>query len=485
MLTAEELDARTAEFATGVYDEHEHYETTSDAIASLTRSPHTSGRRNIVWRADGEPINVFRRPGQLFVCATGCCCGHTERGHAPVPVELYHQEWARRRIRHKVHLSLGGCLGPCALSNVVLLLYAGHEIWFHSVTGDEQVIAIFDYIEAMVRADRYLPPPPALAAQVFDVFDQPVPCPAEPAPHELFATGIVPVSIRLDSSASPGRAPATRRTATLITPGGSMPTHPILMSAVQYDAALKAGSLAVTDLAAIAADLGVDGVEFREVYWRDKARELPAAREQIEQHGLRLTYCTFTPLFSADPAVRAQLLTDIDDAAALGSPLLRVFLGVSDMPASPTTGRRPGPARGRRSMRAGEHGLRLALENHINVLGPRLAQIKGALETLASPVMGTNIDTSNYIQNGEPLLEAIAALTTLDHLLASEGRPHGRRRDRGRAARPGHSGFRRDPGRVCRGGDDFPLCFEFGGGTDPAATISTSRDYIRGLMRAG
>jgi nitrile hydratase accessory protein len=173
VLTVDELDARTAEYAAGVYDEHEHYETTSDAIASLTRSPHTSGVRNIVWRADGEPINVFRRPGQLFVCATGCCCGHTERGHAPVPEELYHREWARRRIRHKVHLSLGGCLGPCALSNVALLLFAGHQIWFHSIEGDEHVIAIFDYIEAMVRADRYLPPPPALAPQVFDVFDWP------------------------------------------------------------------------------------------------------------------------------------------------------------------------------------------------------------------------------------------------------------------------------------------------------------------------
>ena len=43
VVTAEELDTRTAEYAAGVYDEHEHYETTSDAIASLTRSPHTSG----------------------------------------------------------------------------------------------------------------------------------------------------------------------------------------------------------------------------------------------------------------------------------------------------------------------------------------------------------------------------------------------------------------------------------------------------------
>jgi cobaltochelatase CobN len=181
VLGANELDARTAEFTTGLYDEHEHYETTSDAIASLTRRPNSTVR-NIVWRADGAPINVFRRPGQLFVCATGCCCGHTERGHAAVPVDLYHREWSRRRIRHKVHLSLGGCLGPCALSNVVLLLYGGHQIWFHSVTGDDQVIAIFNYMETIVRAERYLPPPPALASQVFDVFDWPAPSPvAAPA----------------------------------------------------------------------------------------------------------------------------------------------------------------------------------------------------------------------------------------------------------------------------------------------------------------
>ena len=85
-------------------------------------------------------------------------------------------------------------MGPCALSNVALLLFAGHQIWFHSIVGDEQVIAIFDYIEAMVRADRYLAPPPALAPQVFDVFDWPRPAAAapgaEPAYHEALAANL-------------------------------------------------------------------------------------------------------------------------------------------------------------------------------------------------------------------------------------------------------------------------------------------------------
>lgn len=261
-----------------------------------------------------------------------------------------------------------------------------------------------------------------------------------------------------------------------------MPSHPILMCVVQFDAALKAGTLAVTDLAAIAADLGLDGVEYREVAWRDKARELPAVRAQSEQRGLRLTYATFTPLFSADPAVRAQLLTDIDDAAALGSPLLRVFLGVRDMPASPDKG--PDAWAGARAAieRAAGHGLRLALENHINVLGPRLADVKGALETLASPVMGANIDTSNYIQNGEPLLPAIAALTPwiiYSHLkdVRSTGSgyevvPLGQ----------GSLDFAAILAAYAAVGTDFPLCFEFPGGADPAAAIAASRDHLRGLM---
>jgi cobaltochelatase CobN len=180
-VSLDELDARTGEFVTGLFDEHEHYETTSDAIASLTRSSPTSTARNIVWRGDGQPINVFRRPGQLFVCATGCCCGHTERGHDPVPAELYHQEWVKRRIRHKVHLSMGGCLGPCALSNVALLLFGGQEIWFHSIAGEDQILAIFDYIEDMVREGQFLPPPAALEAQVFTVFDWPQ---AKPGPRD-------------------------------------------------------------------------------------------------------------------------------------------------------------------------------------------------------------------------------------------------------------------------------------------------------------
>lgn len=84
-----------------------------------------------------------------------------------VPAELYHSEWERRRLRNVVHLSIGGCLGPCALANVALLLFDGQALWFHSMNSEALVLALYDYAEAMLDADGYLPPPPPLDALQF------------------------------------------------------------------------------------------------------------------------------------------------------------------------------------------------------------------------------------------------------------------------------------------------------------------------------
>ena len=124
-------------------------------------------RRNIVARPDGRRVNVARFRGQLLVCATGCCCGRTDDGFAPVPTELYHGEWERRRLRNVVHLTIGGCLGPCALANVVLLLFDGRALWFHSIDSEGLVRALYDHIDAMLAAGGCLPTPPALAPYQF------------------------------------------------------------------------------------------------------------------------------------------------------------------------------------------------------------------------------------------------------------------------------------------------------------------------------
>jgi cobaltochelatase CobN len=124
-------------------------------------------RRNIVLRPDGRRVNVARFRGQLFVCALGCCCGRTEDGFAPVPAARWHEQWEQRRLRNIVHLTVGGCLGPCGLANVVQLVFDGQAIWFHSINSERLVDLIYDYVDLLLSQDHVVPPHLPLAVHQF------------------------------------------------------------------------------------------------------------------------------------------------------------------------------------------------------------------------------------------------------------------------------------------------------------------------------
>lgn len=127
-------------------------------------------KRQRIIRSDGKAINLVQRRGHLSYCYNACCCGRTDRGYAPVPVDLYKSEWLERKLRNIVHMTKGGCLGPCTLANVVTLLFDGNSVWFHSINNDWQIKAIFDYIESMVAADGFLIPPAELNEYVFQFY---------------------------------------------------------------------------------------------------------------------------------------------------------------------------------------------------------------------------------------------------------------------------------------------------------------------------
>ncbi|MGE3857070.1 MAG: cobaltochelatase subunit CobN, partial [Dehalococcoidia bacterium] len=143
---------------------------TDRAPADRAPLPRVRATRNIVTRSDGKLVNVARHLGQLFVCANGCCCGDTTFGAAPSRKELHHAEWQRRKMRNRVHLNESGCLGPCPLANVTMLLMDGRTTFFHSMDYEWQVLALWDYIEQQVEAGGYLPPPPNLAPYAFNAF---------------------------------------------------------------------------------------------------------------------------------------------------------------------------------------------------------------------------------------------------------------------------------------------------------------------------
>jgi len=130
----------------------------------------TSYRQRVI-RADGRTLNILQHRAHLSYCFTGCCCGRTDRGYAEVPVDVYKEEWTRRKIRNAVHLTKGGCLGPCVLANVAILVFDGKSVWFHSVNSAWQVRQIFDYIDLMLQADRFLKPPAELSEYVFNYYD--------------------------------------------------------------------------------------------------------------------------------------------------------------------------------------------------------------------------------------------------------------------------------------------------------------------------
>ena len=150
-----------------------------------------------VIRADGRTLNIVQHRGHLSYCFTGCCCGRTDRGYAEVPVDVYKEEWTRRKIRNEIHLTKGGCLGPCVLANVASLVFDGRSVWFHSVNSAWQVRQIFDYIESMLKADRFLKPPAELSEFVFNYYDWDVRKPielSEEIPNQQPASGIMLLS---------------------------------------------------------------------------------------------------------------------------------------------------------------------------------------------------------------------------------------------------------------------------------------------------
>jgi cobaltochelatase CobN len=121
----------------------------------------------LVTRADGIAKEVRIQDGHLFVCQ-GCCCGRTDKGFPAMPLEEFKRQWKDRGIRRRFHLTISGCLGPCALANVVLILFRGHSVWLHSINHPEDVDLIYGYVERMLLEESYLDPPPGLAERQFD-----------------------------------------------------------------------------------------------------------------------------------------------------------------------------------------------------------------------------------------------------------------------------------------------------------------------------
>lgn len=250
--------------------------------------------------------------------------------------------------------------------------------------------------------------------------------------------------------------------------------RPIFISVMQYEDELHAGTLATRDVIAVAARLGVAGVEVRPEFWRDKARELPEARELLAAHGLLVTNATRNTLFSVASDGATLLREDIDDTRSLGASQLRVFPG--SLPADDDAA---GWAAGRALVDyAAAQGIVLALENFSGSPGGRLAEIAAVLDRFPAPALKTNIDIGNYTRHGDDVSNAIRTLggrVISAHLKDQGGPPDFESQPLGDGALPLGpimAELERLPQRLI-------YCFEFRGGGDPEGRIIRSLAYLR------
>ena len=133
-------------------------------------------------QARGEEFKVVQVVGNLFVCSRAngsCCCGWTEKGRMPFGNALWSDEWERRRLRNRVHLTFVGCLGPCVVGNNVLLQLYGRSVWFKDLNEPGLAGRVFDYIEASLAGGRLAPPPDDLRGHLYERYL--TPSDAEPA----------------------------------------------------------------------------------------------------------------------------------------------------------------------------------------------------------------------------------------------------------------------------------------------------------------
>jgi hypothetical protein len=110
-----------------------------------------------------------KRLAQVIVCE-GCCCGRVDKGHPAVPREWLKTEWRKRLLPGKVHLTFSGCVGPCDISNVVMVVTEQQTVWLGGLDRQSHFADLADWASACARAGAAVPLPRALEHLRFDRF---------------------------------------------------------------------------------------------------------------------------------------------------------------------------------------------------------------------------------------------------------------------------------------------------------------------------
>jgi cobaltochelatase CobN len=106
---------------------------------------------------------------QVVFCQ-GCCCGRTDRGRPELPAEQLKEIWKSEKLNRTVQLTISGCLGPCDVPNVALVLLPEGNIWLGGMEGPGVYESLVTWARACHAEGRVLPLPEALDSLRFERF---------------------------------------------------------------------------------------------------------------------------------------------------------------------------------------------------------------------------------------------------------------------------------------------------------------------------
>jgi len=118
-----------------------------------------------------DPPATNRRPPAQLVFCQGCCCGRTDRGHPEVPVGRLKEVWKSEKLNRSVQLTISGCLGPCDLANVALVITPDGNQWLGGLAGNAVYEALIAWARECHREGRVMPLPAEFDERRFERFE--------------------------------------------------------------------------------------------------------------------------------------------------------------------------------------------------------------------------------------------------------------------------------------------------------------------------
>ena len=104
---------------------------------------------------------------RVVVCS-GCCCGRVDRGHSEVPVDALNGAWEKHDLENSIGLTISGCLGPCKMHNVSLILVGGEKIWLGGLSEEAHFEALVEWAMDVSQNGASAKLPEILNKQIFE-----------------------------------------------------------------------------------------------------------------------------------------------------------------------------------------------------------------------------------------------------------------------------------------------------------------------------